>query len=324
MIVDVAVDERGKRLDGTFSPAEARNAARAAPERFAWIGLAEPSADELAEVSELYQFHPLAIEDALHAHQRPKLEIYEGLLFVVLKTSRYVDPEAVFEFGEVMVFVGHDHVVTVRHGADCDLGIVRKHLEADPRRLAIGPSEVLHSIADRIVDLYEVSAADIEDDIDEIQAEVFGGPSARHAERIFRLKREVLQFRQAVIPLVGPMDHIAVHDLDLVPAERRPYFMNVHDHIKRVAGRIETIDALLDSALSANVAQVGMRQNEDMRKISAWVAIVSVPTMFAGIYGMNFDTMPELRWRFSYPAVLLVIAGICYGLYRNFKKRGWL
>ena len=324
MIVDVAVYEHGKRIDGAFSPADAHDTVRATPGRFAWIGLVEPSAAELAEVADVYQFHPLAVEDALHAHQRPKLEVYDGSLFVVLKTSRYVDHDSVFEFGDVMVFLGVDYVVTVRHGADCDLPVVRRELEADPGRLAIGPSEVLHSIADRIVDLYEISATDVEDDIDEIQAEVFAGPSARHAERIFRLKREVLQFRQAVLPLAGPMDELAIDDMELIPAERRPYFVNVHDHLKRVAGRIETVDALLDSALSANVAQVGMRQNEDMRKISAWVAIAAVPTMVAGVYGMNFDNMPELRWRYSYPLVLLGIAGICFTLYRNFKKRGWL
>ena len=144
-----------------------------------------------------------------------------------------------------------------------------------------------------------------------------------HAERIFRLKREVLQFRQAVFPLAAPMDYIATHVLPAVPADRRPYFMNVHDHVRRVSDRVDAIDALLDSALHANVAQVGMRQNEDMRKITAWVAIIAVPTMFAGIYGMNFDHMPELRWRYGYPLVLAVIAIVCFALYRNFKRAGW-
>ena len=308
MIVDVAVYEHGKRLDRVLTPAEALTCAQAGDGRFTWIGMSQPSEAELDEVAELFELHPLAIEDALHAHQRPKLERYDSSLFVVLKTLRYVDHDEVFDFGEVMLFVGTDYVVTVRHGDDCGLPLVRSELEADPARLAIGPAEVLHSIADRVVDLYELAATSIDDDIEEIQDQVFGDPTARHAERIFRLKREVLQFRQAVFPLAAPMDYIATHVLPVVPADRRPYFMNVHDHVRRVSDRVDAIDALLDSALHANVAQVGMRQNEDMRKITAWVAIIAVPTMFAGIYGMNFDHMPELRWRFGYPLVLVVIA----------------
>jgi magnesium transporter len=324
VIVDVAVYEHGKRVDHVRTPADAHACAHSAGDRFSWIGLSHPSEAELEEVAELYEFHPLAVEDALHAHQRPKLERYDGSLFVVLKTMRYVDRDEVFEFGEVMLFVGPDYVVTVRHGEDCDLPVIRRDLESEPARLAIGPAEVLHAIADRVVDLYEDAATCIEQDIDEIQDEVFGGPSSRHAERIFRLKREVLQFRQAVIPLAAPMDYIATHPLDMIPEERRPYFMNVHDHIRRVADRVETIDSLLGSALNANVAQVGMRQNEDMRKISAWVAIVSVPTMIAGVYGMNFDNMPELRWTYGYPLAIGVILTACFTLYRNFKRRGWL
>jgi len=183
---------------------------------------------------------------------------------------------------------------------------------------------VLHTIADHVVDLYEAAASSVETDIDEIQAQVFSGPNTRHAERIFRLKREVLEFRQAVLPLKLPLDTIATEPLAVIPDDRRPYFTNVEDHVRRVADRIETIDALLDSALHVNVAQVGMRQNEDMRKISAWVAIISVPTMVAGIYGMNFDHMPELGWQYGYPGAVGVILVACFALYRNFKHRGWL
>ncbi|MGH9134307.1 MAG: magnesium/cobalt transporter CorA [Ilumatobacteraceae bacterium] len=324
MIVDVAVYEHGCRLDGVRSPREACDATHATSGRFTWIGMSEPSEAELEDVSKLYELHPLAVEDAVHAHQRPKLERYDDSLIVFLKTLRYVDHDEVFELGEVMVFVGADYVITVRHGHGCDLAAIRRRLEADPERLAIGPAEVLHAIADHIVDGYEVAAGLVEDDIDEIQDEVFSGPSAKHAERIFGLKREVLQFRQAVIPLAGPIDTIATRPFTVIPAERRPYFTNVHDHVRRVSDRIETIDALLDSALHANVAQVGMRQNEDMRKISAWVAIISVPTMVAGIYGMNFEHMPELDWQFGYPGAVGLILVACFALYRNFKRRGWL
>jgi magnesium transporter len=324
VIVDVAVYEHGHRLDDVRSPREACDATHACPGRFTWIGMSEPSEFELEDVAKLYELHPLAVEDAVHAHQRPKLERYDGSLIVVLKTLRYVDHDEVFELGEVLLFVGMDYVITVRHGLGCDLAAIRRQLEADPERLAIGPAEVLHTIADHIVDLYEDAAGCVETDIDEIQVQVFSGPSAKHAERIFRLKREVLEFRQAVVPLGGPMDSIANTPFAVIPAERRPYFTNVHDHVRRVADRIETIDALLDSALHVNVAQVGMRQNEDMRKISAWVAIISVPTMVAGIYGMNFEHMPELGWQYGYPGAVAVILVACFALYRNFKHRGWL
>jgi magnesium transporter len=293
-------------------------------DRFAWIGLADPTQDELDEVSKRWEVHPLAVEDAVHAHQRPKLERYGDAIFVVLKTARYVDRDEVFEFGEVMLYVSPSAVVTVRHGTGCDLAGIRRSLEAMPERLANGPSEVLLAISDHIVDGYEAAVAAVEDDIDEIQVEVFSGPSSRHAERIFKLKREVLQFRQAVLPLADTTSAMAERALPPIPSECRPYFANVHDHVLRASGRVEAIDAVLDSALHANVAQVGMRQNEDMRKISAWVAIVSVPTMIAGIYGMNFDHMPELGWVFGYPAALTVIVVACFTLYRSFKRRGWL
>ncbi len=324
MIVNVAVYEHGCRLGDVRSPREACDATHASPGRFTWIGLSEPSEHELEDVAKLYELHPLTIEDAVHAHQRPKLEQYDETLFMVLKTLRYVDHDEVFELGEVMIFVGVDYVITVRHGQGCNLAAIRRQLEADPARLAIGPAEVLHAIADHVVDVYEDAAGSVETDIDEIQAQVFSGPNAAHAERIFRLKREVLEFRQAVIPLGGPMDLIASRPLAVIPADRRPYFTNVADHVRRVADRIEAIDALLDSALHVNVAQVGMRQNEDMRKISAWVAIISVPTMVAGIYGMNFEHMPELGWQYGYPGAVAVIVVACYTLYRNFKHRGWL
>ena len=324
MIVDVAVYEHGRRLDGIESPHDACDATRATPGRFTWIGMSEPSEVELEDVAKLYELHPLAVEDAVHAHQRPKLERYDNSLLVVVKTLRYIDHHEVFELGEVLIFVGLDYVITVRHGEGCDLAGIRHQLEADPERLAIGPAEVLHTIADHVVDLYEAAASSVETDIDEIQVQVFSGPNTKHAERIFRLKREVLEFRQAVLPLKGPLDTIATRTLAVIPADRRPYFTNVEDHVRRVADRIETIDALLDSALHVNVAQVGMRQNEDMRKISAWVAIISVPTMVAGIYGMNFDHMPELGWQYGYPGAVAVILVACFALYRNFKHRGWL
>ena len=324
MIVDIGVYDDGVRMSGHPTAAEASKLAAAREGRFSWVGLSEPTAEELREIAELWDLHPLAVEDAVHAHQRPKLDRYGAAIFVVLKTARYVDRDEVFEFGEVMLFVDETSVITVRHGAGCDLPAIRHLLEADPERLQIGPSEVLLAIADHVVDGYEATVSAVEDDIDEIQVDVFTGPSSRHAERIFKLKREVLQFRQAVLPLADATNVLAEQRLPPIPADCRPYFANVHDHVVRAGARVEAIDTLLDGALHANVAQVGMRQNEDMRKISAWVAIVSVPTMIAGIYGMNFEHMPELGSVFGYPAALTVIVVACFALYRNFKRRDWL
>lgn len=291
---------------------------------FVWVGLLDPNADELAEVAKEFDLHHLAVEDAEHAHQRPKLEHYDDMLFVVLKTVRYVDPTEVIELGDVMLFVGRCYVISVRHGQGCDVAGLRRQLETEPQRLGRGPGEVLYAMADQIVDDYASVLAEVVTDIDEIQVAVFGDARASHAERIFRLKREVLQFRQAVEPLGEPLAQLAGTDLEVIASELQPYFRDVHDHAVRTADRLAGVDDLLTSALNANVAQVGMRQNDDMRKISAWVAIAALPTMIAGIYGMNFDHMPELRWRYGYPLVLLVIVGACFGLYRNFKHRDWL
>jgi magnesium transporter len=294
------------------------------PTCFVWTGLIEPTAAELAEMASEFGLHPLAVEDALHAHQRPKLEQYGDSWFMVLKTVEYVDHEEVIRVGEVMLFVGSHFLVSVRHGVAGDMGRIRKELEADPTRLARGPWAVVHALADRVVDEYEVVMRSVEDDINEIQVQVFSEARPTHAARIFKLKREVLEFRQAVLPLTEPMEKLAMSSISPVTAEHRVYFRDVYDHLRRVSDRLVTIDDLLSSALNANVAQVGMRQNEDMRKISAWVAIVAVPTMVAGLYGMNFDHMPELRWHYSYPVVVAITAVICVFLYRNFKHRGWL
>jgi magnesium transporter len=320
MIVDRVLYDSGKRC-GDRHPVVPHDSD---PSCFVWTGLFEPSADELAEVAEEFDLHPLAVEDALHAHQRPKLERYGDSWFMVLKTVEYVDHEEVIKVGEVMLFVGAHFLVSVRHGEAGNMANVRKQLEGEPERLTHGPWEVVHTLADRVVDEYELVMRSVEDDISEIQVQVFSEPRAAHAARIFKLKREVLEFRQAVLPLTEPMERLAASSLSPVLSDQRAYFRDVYDHLRRVSDRLVSIDDLLSSALNANVAQVGMRQNEDMRKISAWVAIVAVPTMVAGIYGMNFEHMPELEWRYGYPFVLVVTAVICFVLYRNFKRRGWL
>ena len=322
MIVDCAVYKHGIRVAHEANLPECVELLHANG-GFLWIGLFEPSAAEFAEVTSKLDLHPLAVEDAIHAHQRPKIERYGETTFVVLKPVRYVDHEEIVDIGQIMLFVADHFIVTVRHGSTKLAGI-RSTLEADPETLARGPVSVLHAIADQVVDEFAEVLDGIADDVDQIELAVFSGPGTNHAERIFKLKREVLEFRGAVDPLVVPLESLvstnSVHDDELL----RPYFRDVHDHVMRVAERLHGLDSLLDAALAANVAQVGMRQNEDMRKISAWVAIIALPTMIAGVYGMNFEHMPELRWFYGYPFALSLMTVSCLVLYRNFKRRKWL
>ena len=327
MIVDCAVYDSGVRREGCLRLEDALDAARSSADTFVWIGLREPSEDEFASVSREFELHPLAVEDAVHAHQRPKLETYGPTLFIVLKAARYVDPEEIVNLTEIMLFLGEGFLITVRHGDSQILGDVRGRLEADPARLKAGPLGVLHAILDRVVDDYAVVLRGLNTDIEEIERQVFSDERRNHAERIYRLKVEVLEFRQAVVGLDDPLDDLATGKVAQVckaETSLRDYFRDVHDHLLRVAERIEAIDNLLSSALTANLAQVGVRQNEDMRKISAWVAIVAMPTMIAGIYGMNFEHMPELGWVLGYPFALTVMAACCMGLYLLFRRRGWL
>jgi magnesium transporter len=320
MLVDRARYEHGYRVDGAAPTADGPKDGSS----FVWVGLADPTPAEIEAVADEFSLHPLAVEDAIHAHQRPKIEHYGDNWFVVLKTVRYVEAHEDVTLGEVMAFVADDFIVTVRHGDSTAVGQVRRSLEAHEATLAAGPWAVLHQLTDRVVDDYESVVRHVEDLIAGVQHQVFERPSATHGATIFRLKREVLEFRQAVAPLQPALELLADLQRSPAPPERRPYFRNVLDHLLRVNDRIRTLDDLLTSALNVNVSQVGMRQNEDMRKISAWVAIVAVPTMVAGIYGMNFEHMPELQWRWAYPSVLGLTVLACFGLYRNFKHRNWL
>ena len=324
MIVDCAVYDSGVRREGELELKEALEAGRSSPDTFVWIGLCKPTEQEFSAVVEEFQLHPLAVEDALHAHQRPKLETYGATLFVVLKAARYVDPDEIVALTEVMLFLGDRFLVTVRHDELDLLADVRRTLEGDPAQLKCGPLGVLHAIVDRVVDDYAVVVRGLNTDIEEIERQVFSEERKNHAQRIYRLKSEVLEFRQAVVALDDPLEHLADGKVAEPETALREYFRNVHDHLLRVSQRVEAIDNLLSSALTANLAQVGVRQNEDMRKISAWVAIIAMPTMIAGIYGMNFEHMPELGWLFGYPFALVVMATCCIGLYMMFRNRGWL
>jgi magnesium transporter len=324
MIVDCAIYEDGERRQGDLDVSEAARAACDDTPAFVWLGAHEPTAEEFDAVRREFDLHELAVEDAIEAHERPKLEVYGETLFVVLKTVRYIDSEEVISSGEIMLFVNPTFVITVRHGEGSDLHPVREAVEKRPDLLRCGPGAVLHAVIDRVVDDYEPAVQGLEIDIQQVEEQVFSEDSSNAAQRIYRLEREVLELQRAVRPLAAPVDRLARGHFDLISPEMRDYFRDVHDHLLRVASRVEGFRDLLGTALQANLTQVTVRQNADMRRISAWVAILAVPTMIAGIYGMNFEHMPELSWEYGYPAVLAVILTICGALYRGFRRAGWL
>jgi magnesium transporter len=326
MIVDSALYRGGVRvpLDCAKDDLVAVRAAVEQPDDFVWVGLHEPVEGELAKVADIFALHPLAVEDALHAHQRPKLERYDDGIFLVLKTLWYVDEEDAVETGEINLFVGRDFVISVRHGEGTELHTARTDLEQKTSVLGHGPSAVLYAICDRVVDSYEEVSHSLEIDVDEVEESVFSPERTHDSRRIYVLKRELAEMRRAVNPLKEPMKRFATGSVPVVTGEAAPFFRDVTDHLIRVSETIETLDALLSTAFDAHLARIGVEQNEDMRKISAWVAIAAVGTLVAGIYGMNFHHMPELAWRYGYAYALglMVIASVA--LYRLFKKSGWL
>jgi magnesium transporter len=322
-VVDCAIYEDGVRRKGEVDPEHALEQVVHEGD-FVWIGLHEPTPEEFDSVKREFNLHELAVEDAIHAHQRPKMELYDDTVFLVLKTARYVDHEEVITLGEILIFIGEGFIVTVRHGSASALSAVREDVESKPELLKHGPAAVLHAIADKVVDEYQPALEGLDEDITEVENEVFSDDARNRAERIYKLKREVLQFLRAAAPLSEPIDRLAHREVPQIHPEVRAYFRDVNDHLRRVEDQLESYRDLLTSILEANLSQLGVRQNEDMRKISAWVAIAAVPTMIAGIYGMNFEHMPELTWTFGYPAVLLVMLAACGFLFRQFKKVGWL
>jgi magnesium transporter len=319
-IVDCAVYEDGCRRAGDL-PLDAAGDAAQGDDSFVWIGLYEPSEEEFDAVTREFHLHELAVEDAINAHQRPKVELYDDTLLVVLKTVRYIDRSDDLETGEILIFINRDFVVTVRHGQS-RLHDVRLSIEQRPDLLRFGTGAVLHAIVDRIVDDYEPVIQAVEVDIQEVEHDMFSPERTNPAERIYAMEREVLDLHRAIAPLAPAIDKLARGDV--IHPELRTYFRDVHDHLLRVTGRIEGFRDLLSSALQANLTQATVRQNEDMRKISAWVAILAVPTGVAAIYGMNFRDMPELHWRLGYPGVMVLIVCICLVLYWRFRRSGWL
>lgn len=333
-MVDCAVYVDGTRLPGTYTHtsamAKVREIEKTGQAAFAWIGLHEPDEYQMHSVAEVFDLHSLAAEDAVHAHQRPKLERYDATLFLVLKTVNYVPhvsmalAREIVETGEIMVFVGSDFVVTVRHGDHSGLAGVRSRLESEHTHLALGPPAVMHAIADHVVDTYLEVTRLIEDDIDAMVEDTFSSTSTTDIEQIYLLKREVVELRRAVAPLSVELGRVHADHKDLLSKEVLRYMRDVIDHQTHAADRIASYDDLLSSLVQAALAKVGMQQNSDMRKISAWVAIAAVPTMIAGIYGMNFEHMPELASPWGYPAILIVMASVCGFLYLNFRRNHWL
>ena len=327
MIVDCAMYRHGVRLPETL---EITDLARVLAEHerqagdFLWVGVHEPSAQELQEIADQLGFHPLATEDALKAHQRPKLERYDDSLFLVLKTLTYIDAEDAVETGEISLFVGEGYVVTVRHGDGTDLRATRAHLEQVSDVLGRGPAAVVYAVCDRVVDDYTLVVRSLEEDVDEVEQSVFSAERTRDSVRIYTLKREIAEARRAVLPLRAPMLDCAEGRVPGINGDVAPYFRDVADHLSRTAEIVDNLDVLLSSAFDAHVAQISVQQNDDMRTISAWAALVVVPTFIAGVYGMNFKFMPELGWRYGYPFTLSLMVGVAVALWLLFKRSGWL
>jgi magnesium transporter len=323
VIVDQAVYRDGHRMPcGDLSDELAQ--LRQLDKGFIWIGLKDPTPDEFALVNDELKLHPLAVEDAVKGNQRPKLDVYDDTIFVVLKTLRYIEATSDVETGEVMIFVGDRFVVTVRRGEANPLAGVRARLEHAPEHLAHGPIAVLYSVMDSIVDNYTLIDAELSEDLDLIEQQVFSGARGVDATDIYRLKREVLEVRRAAAPFEMPLRRLHSEDMPGMHEQARPFFGDVSDHLLRVIDHVDSYDRLLTDVLHAHLAQISVQQNDDMRRISAWVALAAVPTMVAGIYGMNFDYMPELRYRWSYFIVLGFLVVVELVLFRAFRKSGWM
>ncbi|MBP2326971.1 magnesium transporter [Kibdelosporangium banguiense] len=329
-VVDCAVYVNGSRLPGRWTHDAAIAEVRERGEGFVWIGLYEPAAEQIEGIAATYGLHELAVEDAVCAHQRPKLDRYDNMLFMVLKTVHYVAHESpdraneIVETGEIMAFLGPDFIVTVRHGDHSGLRGLRREIEAMPERLRLGPSAVLHAIADRVVDDYLDVSELFERDIEEAESVVFAPRSPVGAEQMYLMKREVLELRRAIAPLSPPVRRLVDADLALIPAEVRSYFRDVDDHLTIVTDRVTRADELLNGLVNATLAKITLQQNNDMRRITAWAAVIAVPTMAVGVYGMNFDFMPELRWTYGYPIMMAVILLACLVVYRILKRNHWL
>jgi magnesium transporter len=295
------------------------------PGQFVWLGLYEPDVTLLRQVQQKFHLHDLAIEDAYSAHQRPKLELYENSVFVVLRTAQRTGTPPVMEFGETHVFLGRDYVVTVRHGSLQSHVGVRARCESTPHLLAKGPGYVLYALMDFVIDQYLPIVRALEDEVQELEEIILGEePSTGATAQIYRLKRDLLALRRAVSPLVEVCNRLMRFEIPHVPDETRVYFRDIYDHVVRLNETIDAQRELLTTALEAHLSMMSVAQNEHMKRLAAWAAMIAVPTMIAGVYGMNFAHMPELAWRYGYYVSLVVMAAAVVGLYVAFKRSGWL
>ncbi|MEW2139611.1 magnesium and cobalt transport protein CorA [Streptomyces sp. NPDC005409] len=292
---------------------------------FAWIRLTDPAEGELVQLTEELGLHPLAVEDAMHGQQRPKRERFGDVLAVALKTLRYVEEETAVETGDIMIFAGPHSVLTVSHGPIDPCAEAARRLDADPDMLRLGPWAVLHAVLDVAVDAYSDAARTVRATLNRLEDEVFSTSRVDHTQSIYSLKREVREFRDAVQPLVPVVQSLlSGPGAEEQPPKIAPYLRDVADHLHRTDIEVRTLDELLDSVLGAQQARVGTWQNDDMRRISAWAAIFAIPTMVAGVYGMNFEHMPELGWTYGYPLAVGLMALASGALYRAFRRNGWL
>jgi magnesium transporter len=325
MIVDCAHYKDGQRQhEGKLALEEAAKCVTGEPGEFVWLGLFEPNAAELHEVAEKFHLHELAVEDAERAHQRPKLEDYEDSYFIVLKTARYDQEAERVHFGEVHLFAARNYVIAVRHGEGSELGPARKRLEERPELLKQGPASVVWAVLDKIVDDYYPVVQGIEDDIEEVEAQVFD-ESEQPTQRIYFLKREVIEFHRAVGPLLVPLETLETGGISrAIDDELRRFFRDVADHARRIDDQVNSQRELLTSVLEANLALVSVNQNEVVKKISAIAGIIAVPTFIASVYGMNFDNMPELHWHYGYALALALMAICVVVLVTFFRRIDWI
>jgi magnesium transporter len=328
MIADSAVYGDGRRVDVDVKPDDLEGIRKAVQSagggEFVSVGLHEPDETEMARVAENFALNRLAVEDALHPVQRPKVEKYGDMVFLVLKILWYDKGSDTVKGGQVALFMGPDYVVTVRQAEGFELGSVRHDLGEHADVLKQGPAAVVYGVCDRVVDVYEQVVSALEEDVDEVEASVFSPQRTHASKRIYELNRELTTLRRAVDPLRTPMQKFAQAEINGVSTDAAPFFRDVADHLARVGDAVDALDNQLSSAFDANLSRIGVQQNDDMRRMAAWAGIAALISVFAGIYGMNFVNMPELKWSLGYPAAMFLVIGLSVALYRKFKKSGWL
>jgi magnesium transporter len=323
MIVDVALYQNGHRVDGSAEISDLVDIARR-DGGFVWLGLAEPTQHEFDMIVGELNFHPLAVEDAINAKQRAKIEDYDGLTFFVMKTVFFDQREQEISTGELLCFIADHFIVIVRHGEGSPLDTVRHDLEQQTEILALGPFAVLHAVADRVIDGYTSIGASLEQEVVSVENKVFNGKRQTFSQEIYFLKREIIEFKHSIEPLLVPINKISSGFVATVPEGIKPFFRDTSDHLIQAIEQSSGLDSLITSVLQADLAHIQVQQNIDVRRISAWVALASGPTMLAGIYGMNFHHMPELSTRYGYYVVLGVMVSLTAFLFRKFKQSGWL